>query len=118
MYLWPLSAHSFGFPFPPSRAATHAAAVLTGLQPGEGKKSLGFIFCIFFLLFDSIYMGSLGLGVYYVILAGCEEEVGGGGDTSPCTITIETWCRQHHSAVPQEVSKITPWVVQGAQTPD
>lgn len=62
-------------------------------------------------------MGSSGLDVYYVTLAGCEEEeeVGGAG---PCTITIETGCRQHHSAVLQEVSKITPWEVYGAITPE
>lgn len=32
-------------------------------------------------------MGSSGLGVYYVTLAGPEEEAG--GDTGPCTITID-----------------------------
>lgn len=32
----------------------------------------------------------------------------GRGENGPRTITIETQCRQHQSAVPREVSKITP----------
>ena len=37
----------------------------------------------------------------------------GRGESGPRTITIETQCRQHQSAVPQEVSKITPSSVPG-----
>lgn len=37
----------------------------------------------------------------------------GRGESGPRTITIETQCRQHQSAVPQEVSKITPSGVPG-----
>lgn len=33
----------------------------------------------------------------------------GGGVSGPCTVTMETVCRQHQSAVLQGVPKITPW---------
>lgn len=72
------NCQSFDFPFHPSPSATHAVEGLTGLSTpqlffgsSQGKKSL---WGLLFLLFDSIYMGSSGLGVYYVTLAGCEEQ--------------------------------------------
>lgn len=116
----------FPSPLLPSSSATHAVERYTGpysppgLMGGGGRRcSLAparkkGLWGLLFLPSDSIYMGSSGLRVYYATQAGCEELWGGAGNRGgdgPRTITVETLCRQHQSAVPQEVSKITPWGV-------
>lgn len=82
--------------------------VVLRLQPGKGVSGVCFFCCP---------IASTWVAQDWVFIMLPRQVVRSYGEegwaSGPRTITIETQCRQHQSAVPQEVSEITPWGVPG-----
>lgn len=87
-----------------------AEDVVLRLQPGKGVSGV----CYFCCPIASTWVAH---GWVFIMLprqvVRSYGEVGGEAN-GPCTITIETQCRQYQSAVPQEAAEITPRVSRGS----